>query len=409
MSTLTTSLLFLSAVISYSTITVSAVSVSSIVSQYGLTNSYNFTFPDQTLNSADANTWINNQWTLYNKKGVDWGNSDLVFSPDPSTSSSTIVRRQESSTSSSKSSTKSKTSSASTSSTTGTGTSTSTATTSVSSPLSTALNGQPPALRVEYPKGSYSKKTGGTQFYANPLTSSNAKVASSSGNSTTSGQYERMMLSYDVWFPTGYAWNQGGKLPGLRGGPDARGCSGGNETDGTTCFSTRLMWRSGGAGEVYAYIPTSQKGFCSQSQVTCNSDYGTSLARGSFSFVTGQWQTIQLLVVLNEVGTANGIVELWYNGIQALQFQNLVLRTSSNLNSVGGLFFSTFFGGDDQSWATPTDQFTYYRNIQLFAGAGQSNLTGAKATKSSAYLNTNLGVWSILGAVMMGLIGMSVL
>jgi len=42
----------------------------------------------------------------------------------------------------------------------------------------------------------------------------------------------------------------------------------------------------------------------------CNSDaYGTSLARGSFSYQTGQWQTIWLLVVLNEVGTNNGIVE----------------------------------------------------------------------------------------------------
>lgn len=47
----------------------------------------------------------------------------------------------------------------------------------------------------------------------------------------------------------------GGKLPGLRGGPDTHGCSGGNETDGTTCFSTRLMWRSGGAGEG-ASVPT---------------------------------------------------------------------------------------------------------------------------------------------------------
>jgi hypothetical protein len=60
---------------------------------------------------------------------------------------------------------------------------------------------------------------------------------------------------------------------------------------------------------VYAYIPTTQKNFCSESQVTCNSDYGTSLARGSFSFATGQWQTIYLLVVLNSEGTANGVVE----------------------------------------------------------------------------------------------------
>lgn len=44
-------------------------------------------------------------------------------------------------------------------------------------------------------------------------------------------------------------WNRGGKLPGLRGGPDARGCSGGSASDGERCFSTRLMWRTGGAGE----------------------------------------------------------------------------------------------------------------------------------------------------------------
>lgn len=44
-------------------------------------------------------------------------------------------------------------------------------------------------------------------------------------------------------------WSKGGKLPGLRGGPENHGCSGGNATDGTTCFSTRLMWRSDGSGE----------------------------------------------------------------------------------------------------------------------------------------------------------------
>ncbi|WRT68559.1 uncharacterized protein IL334_005536 [Kwoniella shivajii] len=375
---------------------VSAITASSITSTYGLTDSFNFTFPDQTLNSADANTWLVDNWSLYYKKGVDWGNSDIVFSPDPSTSTSTVVRRQDSSTSSTK--TKTKTSSATSS------TSTSTTSTTVAYPSSTALNGESPALRIEYPQGSYSKRTGGTQFYANPLNTTDAKVTS--GNATSDGQYERMMMSYDVWFPTGYAWNQGGKLPGLRGGPDTKGCSGGNETDGSTCFSTRLMWRPNGAGEVYAYIPTSQKNFCSQSQVTCNSDYGTSLARGSFSFVTGQWQTIQLLVVLNEVGTANGVVELWYNGVQALQFNNLVLRTSANLASVGGLFFSTFFGGDDSSWATPTDQFVYFRNIQLFAGAGASSLSGDKATqKSHASVNANIGKWTVLGGIFFGLMG----
>ena len=58
-----------------------------------------------------------------------------------------------------------------------------------------------------------------------------------------------MLLSYDIWFPTGFGWNQGGKLPGLRGGDSVTGCSGGNETDGESCFSTRLMWRTSGSGE----------------------------------------------------------------------------------------------------------------------------------------------------------------
>ncbi|WVQ95107.1 hypothetical protein IAU59_002201 [Kwoniella sp. CBS 9459] len=382
-----------------------AVSVDSIVQSYGLTAaSFNFTEPDETLNSADASSWILKEWTI-NAKRLDWGQSNVVFSPDPSTSTSTLVRRQESSTSTSRSRHSSHSSTA-TASASDAGSTTSA--TSVSYPASTDLAGEPPVLRIEYPKGSYSKKTGGTQFYSSPLNGTGASVASAAGNASTDGQYERMLLSYDVWFPVGYGWNQGGKLPGLRGGPDSRGCSGGNETDGASCFSTRLMWRSGGAGEVYAYIPTSQKGFCSQSQVTCNSDYGTSLARGSFSFVTGQWQTIQLLVVLNEVGTANGIVELWYNGVPALTFQNLVLRTSSTLSSVGGLFFSTFFGGDDDSWASPTDQFVYYRNFQLFAGAGASNLTGDKAESGALALAGVPGGWSVLGGAVVGLVGVIV-
>ena len=60
---------------------------------------------------------------------------------------------------------------------------------------------------------------------------------------------------------------------------------------------------------VYAYVPTTQPNFCSSSNIICNSDYGTSMARGSFSFTTGQWQTIWLMVALNQVGTANGVVQ----------------------------------------------------------------------------------------------------
>ena len=44
-----------------------------------------------------------------------------------------------------------------------------------------------------------------------------------------------------------FEWVLAGKLPGLYGGHTA--CSGGDEA--LDCFSTRLMWREGGMGELY--------------------------------------------------------------------------------------------------------------------------------------------------------------
>lgn len=65
-------------------------------------------------------------------------------------------------------------------------------------PSSTDLSDLPPVLRIEYPAGSYSKKTGGTQFTSNftALEKESAEV--------NAGGYQRMLLAYDIWFPSGY-------------------------------------------------------------------------------------------------------------------------------------------------------------------------------------------------------------
>lgn len=89
-------------------------------------------------------------------------------------------------------------------------------------------------LAAQYPAGSYSHATGGAQFY------------SAFPNATSPPR--AMLLTYSVYFPKDYDFVKGGKLAGLRGGV-VDGCAGGEKTDGTTCFSARLMWRTGGAGE----------------------------------------------------------------------------------------------------------------------------------------------------------------
>jgi|SRR5712671_2106184 len=96
-------------------------------------------------------------------------------------------------------------------------------------------------LQLFYPKNSINpagRPQGGSEFYATPLDLSNASSVT---------------LEYRVFFPSDFDWVKGGKLPGLYGGHTR--CSGGNPA--LDCFSTRLMWRAGGAGELYLVLSMS--------------------------------------------------------------------------------------------------------------------------------------------------------
>ncbi|KAK7053270.1 hypothetical protein VNI00_003896 [Paramarasmius palmivorus] len=200
-------------------------SAGSLSSQYSLTTSTSFPFPTATLSSSDAQSHIVSKWSL-SKGRIQDGPQNLAFVSDPFLSSSS----------------------------------------------GTSSSG--PVLQVTYPKGSYSHDTGGAQF-------------ENLWNATDGSTFQSMMISYEVAFANNFDWVKGGKLPGLRGGPNAVGCSGGNQPTGRDCFSTRLMWRKDGAGEIYGYFPT-QKERCNENSIQCNSDYGTSISRGSFSFAAGQ-------------------------------------------------------------------------------------------------------------------------
>ncbi|EIE75675.1 hypothetical protein RO3G_00379 [Rhizopus delemar RA 99-880] len=138
-------------------------------------------------------------------------------------------------------------------------------------------------LKVNYPAGSYAPVgtkngnggvKGGAEFYSLP-------------NGQT--EYNTALLRYDVAFDSNFDWVKGGKLPGIFGGDISQGCS-------------------GGAGEAYAYIPTSDS-LCNSKQVICNSDYGTSFSRGVIRFSTMKWSQIEIYVKLNSGSNSNGILE----------------------------------------------------------------------------------------------------
>ncbi len=186
-------------------------------------------------------------------------------------------------------------------------------------------------LRVRYPAGSssdsYAKEghpVGGLEFKAR-----------------LPGALESASLSYWLRVDESFRWIRGGKLPGLCGG---RCPSGGARVSGTDGWSMRTMWRPEGAGELYAYILPAHA-------------YGTELGLGSWTFTAGEWHHVVEELVLNSNGRPNGAVRFWYDTdpsrSPSFEVTDLVYRTDST--PVSWIFFSTFFGGHDASWATPTD------------------------------------------------------
>lgn len=196
------------------------------------------------------------------------------------------------------------------------------------------------ALRVYYPAGSVSPSfarkenapLGGSQFYAD----------------LGIPAQESLRLSYYLRFSPNFDFVKGGKLPGLYGG---EGGSGGNIPDGQNGFSTRFMWRADGDGEVYAYLPTSRR-------------FGTSIGQGDWRFQPGVWHHLEQEITLNQPGMADGRVRVWLDGQLVLDQVGLIFRSVDSLK-IDGVFFSTFFGGSDASWATPEDVHVDFANFSV--------------------------------------------
>ncbi|KAI9032581.1 hypothetical protein CLU79DRAFT_784298 [Phycomyces nitens] len=207
----------------------------------------------------------------------------------------------------------------------------------------------PKVLRVTYPGGSRNPQyypQGGIGFYAQPI--------------EIDDTVQTVSLEYKVYFSKKFNFMKGGKLPGIFGGNGQ--CSGG--TNSKTCFSTRFMWRRGGAGEVYSYIPESKQrpGLCEEEGNICDPHYGYSLGRGNWKFKTGVWTTVRQSIKLNTPGELDGHINVDINGERVYSEKKMAFRESRTGQNMG-IVFQSFFGGSDESWESPKTQHTYYKGF----------------------------------------------
>ena len=195
-------------------------------------------------------------------------------------------------------------------------------------------------IRISFPKNSLnpsnrSAPRGGVGF----------NIANNTKEKITSA-----CLQYKIFFPEDFEFVKGGKLPGLFGGKEApSGCKKDIEKQG---FSTRYMWRKDGLGTMYAYIPGKP--------VKC----GQLLGYGNWKFPKGEWVKLEQEIILNDIGNNNGIIRYWVNDKLILNRKKSILRIKEDIY-IEGMMFSSFFGGNDKSWASPKDQYLDFKNFKI--------------------------------------------
>jgi len=205
------------------------------------------------------------------------------------------------------------------------------------------------ALRVVYGKGSSANSCGncpnpgGGQFYTSFADAGHAELA----------RTHVLYLLYYVKFERGFDFGQGGKLPGLYGGPIGQE-SGGNHGQ---AFSTRYMWRdhnvTGSAGNCSAAVACSEVYLYSPA---ISSGYGLDVGASSHWQGDGRWHVVQ-----QRVDRVSGDITVWYDGTKVLSAPG-VLRGASGTH-FSGVFFSTFFGGHDTSWGPSKTESAYFTDF----------------------------------------------
>ena len=217
-------------------------------------------------------------------------------------------------------------------------------------------------IHAHYNKGSYAYRgpTGGLSFYSPGHSSVDLTKA------------KEAWFGYSIFFTKDFDWVLGGKLFGLYGGnsdSEAVGCSGGRRS--SKCFSTRLMWRTDAQGEFYTYLPPytdgrfkANKAQCDYPNSDCNPTYGASIGRGNFHFTPGAWYTVSQRVKLNDVGQANGEIELVANGKTVIDLKGLILR-DSNEGRIRGIQGQTFFGGSKPQFQAAKGEDVYFADLTV--------------------------------------------
>ncbi len=200
------------------------------------------------------------------------------------------------------------------------------------------------ALRVNYPKGGLGPSGTGLQF---PIVFRDIP-------GIKQDYYQEAYLRYYVKFEEGFDFRKGGKLPGLMGGGDSWTRSGGNQPNGRNGWTLRFMWVENGKIVVYAYVPKSENGKWG----------GEVWGQGidcHFNATPGKWHCIEQYVNVGTPGKDDGKLRVWIDGVERVNIDDMRFwDEENNKGRIGGVYFSTFHGGNTDDWRPHNDSFAQF-------------------------------------------------
>ena len=193
-------------------------------------------------------------------------------------------------------------------------------------------------LRVLYPAGTFGPKESGAQWLL--------KLGK---------PFEELYCSYWVKFPYGFEFVKGGKLPGLAGG---QANTGGQKPNGEDGWSARVMWQRDGKIRQYVYH-VGQKDSLFGDGRPWQEEGGKNCL-----FIPGQWHHLETYVKMNFPIRNNGIIACWLDGRLVMDEEDFRFRDVPTLG-IDAFYFSSFFGGGDESWAAAKREYLYFDDFVI--------------------------------------------
>ena len=164
-------------------------------------------------------------------------------------------------------------------------------------------------------------------------------------------------MRFCLKFSDDFDFGRGGKLPGLIGGGESWRRSG-SRPDGANGWMVRFIWEEEGELAIDAYLPR-----------TGNGKWNDNLIPVNMKLNRGQWHCIEQFIDIGTPGNDDATLKVWIDDVEMISINDIrVLNEDTNAGKVGGIYFSSFHGGGDASWAPSVDSQIQFDGIVVATG-----------------------------------------